>query len=161
MKVKAKQRGMTLVELLLALGISGVIIGGLAASIYTIMSVTGRGNAEITLLRDIQSASHWISNDARMARGATLTGGIPANGIILVWDDFEGNSHSCNYSYSGKELIRSYEGTSSTIAWNVSSVEFSVTDDVLTYTITSEIEGRWEVNKAVTGHVNLRAWEED
>jgi prepilin-type N-terminal cleavage/methylation domain-containing protein len=160
MKVSVKQRGMTLIELLLALGISGVIIGGLAASIYTIMSVTGRGNAEITLLRDIQSVSHWISNDARMAREATLTGGNPASGVILVWDDIEGNPHSTSYTFSGKELNRSYDGISSTIAWNVSSAEFSLNDGVLTYTLTSEMEGRWEMDKKVTGYVNLRVWKE-
>lgn len=152
---------MTLIEILLALGISGVIVGGLAASIYVIMSVTGRGNAEITLLRDIQSASHWISNDARMAKDITLTGGVPANGMVLGWNDIDGNPHSSSYTYSGRELIRSCGGTSSTIAWNVSVVAFSVTDDILTYTLITETEGRWEVNKAVTGHVNLRAWEDN
>ena len=160
MKAGAKQKGMTLVELLIALSITGVIIGGLGAAIYTITSVTGRGNAEISVLRDIQSASHWISNDTRMARGATLTGGDPASGVVLVWDDIEGNSHSTSYTYSGKELNRSYDGISSTIAWNVSSVKFSLNDDVLTYTLTSEIEGRWEMDKEVTGYVNLRVWNE-
>ena len=161
MKLNIPQRGMTLIELLMALGISGVIIGALGASIYTIMSVTGRGNAEISLLRDIQSASHWISNDVRMASDITLTGGVPANGMVLEWDDSEGNPHSGNYTHAGRELIRSFNGTSSIIAWNVSSVEFSLNNDELSYTLISETEGRWVVNKEVTGHVNLRAWEEN
>ena len=161
MKADAKQRGMTLVEILIALSITGMIIGALGASIYTITSVTGRGNAEISLLRDIQSASYWISNDARMARDATLIGRDPGSGEILVWDDSQGNPHSCNYTFAGRELIRSFDGTSSIIAWNVSSIEFSLNDDALAYTLTSETEGRWVVNKEVTGHVNLRAWEEN
>ena len=161
MKADIKQRGMTLIELLIALSISGVIIGGLGASIYTIMSVTGRGNAEISLLRDIQSASHWITNDALMARDIVLIGGAPANGIVLSWDDSQGIPHSSNFSHSGRELIRSFNGTSKIIAWHVSSVEFSLNDDVLTYTLASETEGRWVVNKEVTGQVNLRAWEEN
>ena len=161
MKTDVTQRGMTLIEILLALGISGVIIGGLAASIYTITSVTGRGNAEITLLRDIQSASHWISNDARMARDVTLTGGVPANGIILDWDDSQGNSHSCSITRTGRELVRSFNGTSTVIAWNVSSVEFSMNDDVLTYALASETKDRWGLKKEVTGQVNLRVWEEN
>jgi hypothetical protein len=152
---------MTLIEILISLGITGVVVGGLAAAIYTIMSVTGRGNAEISVLRDIQSASYWINNDTRIARDITLTGGVPANGMILGWDDSEGNPHSCDYTFSGRELIRSINGISSTIAWNVSSVEFSITDDVLTYTLASETEGRWVVNKDVTGYVNLRVWDEN
>ena len=47
------------------------------------------------------------------------------------------------------------------IAWNVSSVEFSITDNVLTYTITSETEGRWVKSEEITGHTTLRAWTED
>lgn len=160
MKIDRKQQGMTLIETLVALSITGVVVGALAASIYTIMSITGRGNAEITVLQDIQSVSHWINNDARMASEVTLTGGIPANGIILDWDDSEGNPHSCNYTFTGRELIRNFEGTPSSIAWHVSSIEFSLNDDALTYTLISETEGRWGVNKEVTGCVNLRAWEE-
>ena len=161
MKTNVTQRGMTLIEILIALSISTVIMGGLAASIYAITNVTGRGNAEITLLRDIQSASHWISNDARMASDITLTGGVPANGIVLDWNDSQGNSHSCNITRMGRELIRSFNGTSTVIAWNVSSVEFSMNDDVLTYTLASETEDRWELKKEVTGQVNLRVWEEN
>jgi type II secretory pathway pseudopilin PulG len=152
---------MTLIEILIALAITSVVVGGLAAAIYTIMSVTGRGNAEISILRDIQSASYWINNDARIARDVTLTGGVPASGIILDWDDSEGNPHSCNYTLTGRVLIRNFNGTSSTIAWNISSLEFSLNDNVLTYTLISETEGRWVVNKDVTGYVNIRAWEED
>ncbi len=161
MKADLKYRGMTLVEMLIALGITGVIVGALGASIYTIMSVTGRGNAEISVLRDIQSASHWISNDARMAREITLTGGVPASGMILEWDDSQENPHSCNYTFAGRELIRSFNGLSSAIAWNVSSIAFSLNNDVLTYRLTSETEGRWVINKEFTGQVNLRAWEEN
>ena len=161
MKADTKQRGMTLVEILIALAISGVIIGALGASIYTIVSVTGRGNAEIAVLRDIQSASHWINNDVRMVREVNLIGGDPASGLVLDWDDSEGNPHSCNYTFAGRELIRSYNGTSSIIAWNVSSIEFSQNDDVLTYTLTSETEGRWVVNREMTGYVSLRAWREN
>jgi len=69
------QRGITLIEMLIALGISGVIVGGLAAAIYSIMNITGRGNAEIKALRDIQSASYWISNDAQMQE--KLTRSVP------------------------------------------------------------------------------------
>jgi len=73
----------------------------------------------------------------------------------------KGIPHSSNFSHSGRELIRSFNGTSKIIAWHVSSVEFSLNDDVLTYTLASETEGRWVVNKEVTGQVNLRAWEEN
>lgn len=161
MKTGKKEHGMTLIEILIALGITGVVVGALGAAIYTIMSVTGRGNAEISVLRDIQSASHWISSDTRMANEVMLIGGTPANEMIVDWDDSEGNQHSCNYAQTGRELIRSCDGISRIIAWNVSSVEFSLDDAVLTYTIAAETEGRWVVNREVTGQVYLRVWKEN
>ncbi len=158
MKFNRNRQGMTLVEMLIALGISVVIIGGLAASVYTIMNVTGRGNAEITALRDVQSVSYWINNDAQMARDVTLIGGDPGNGMILDWDDSLGNPQSSNYTLSGSELLRNYNGISSAIAWNVSSVEFTVTNGVLTYSFVSTPQGRWDISRQVTGQVYLRAW---
>ena len=150
---------MTLIEALITMAISAVIIGGLTAGIYTITDVTGRGDAEIKALRDIQSVSWWISNDARMARQASLTGGSPATGIILQWDDGNGTPYISSYTFSGTELVREYNGDATTVAWNVSAAEFSLTGDVLAYTIISSPPGRWQVSRIVDGQVNLRAYQ--
>jgi type II secretory pathway pseudopilin PulG len=150
---------MTLIEMLIAMGISAVVIGGLTAGIYAIMDVTGRGNAEITALRDIQSASYWISNDAQMAREAILAEGEPATGLTLEWDDSTGSPHTSSYTLTDTELVRNYDDILTTVAWNVSSVEFTVNADVLTYTVLSAPPGRWNVSRKVTGQVNLRAYQ--
>lgn len=159
MKTRMNQHGMTLIETIIALGISSVVILGLTAAVYTIMSVTGRGNAEIMALRDIQSASFWISNDTQMAREVTLEGGgSPANGVTLEWVDYSGSPHSSIYNLEETRLIRNYDDTTSVIAQYVSSAEFSVTGDVLTYTIVSTPPGRWSKTQRVTGQVMLRAY---
>lgn len=150
---------MTLIETLIAMGISTIILGGLAAGIYTITDVTGRGDAEIHALRDIQSASWWISNDARMARSAILTGGNPATGVILQWNDGDGNSYTSTFTFSDTELVREYNDDTTTVAWSVSSAEFSLSGDMLTYTIVSSPPGRWQVSRTVNGQVNLRAYQ--
>ncbi len=159
MKHPVKQYGMTLVEMLIALGISSVILAGLSAAIYTIMNTTGRGNDEITTLRDIQSASYWISNDAQMASGVQLIGGDPTDNMTLQWNDSGGFSHTSSYSLSGTELVRNLDDELSTVAWNVESVEFSVSNDLLTYTVVSTLPGRWNVSQQVTGKVYLRTYQ--
>lgn len=152
------QAGVTLIELLIATGISTAILGGLAAGIFAIMSVTGRGNDEIAALKDIQSASFWINRDARMARQAVTGGGSPADNVTLSWNDSSGGSHTSKYTFTGSELQRKYDGELTTVAWNLSSVEFSLSGDMLTYTFISSLSGRWNVSRETTGRVNLRAF---
>jgi prepilin-type N-terminal cleavage/methylation domain-containing protein len=154
----SKQTGMTLIEALIALAIGAVILSALGAAIYTILNTTGRGNDEITTIRDIQSASYWISNDAQMAGEVTLIDGDPSGNMTLHWNDSTGSPHTSSYSLSGTELLRNYDSNQTTVAWSVSSVEFSVTDDILSYTIVSVVPGRWNVSQQTTGQVNLRAY---
>ena len=135
-----------------------MVLSALGAAIYTILNTTGRGNDEITTIRDIQSASYWISDDAQMPRQVTFFGGAPTSNMTLLWNDSEGNPHFSNYFVSGTELIRNCDSIQTTVAWNVSAVEFSATNDILTYSIASSIPGRWNVNQRTTGQVYLRAY---
>lgn len=158
MKCLKNQRGFTLIEILIAMSISAVVIGGLAAGIYAVIHITGRGNSEIKALRDIQSAAYWISNDAQMAKDVVLFGGDPSDNITLNWDDNLGEPHTSNFALSGNELIRNYDDYVMAIAWNVDSAEFSINDDVLSFTIISVPDGMWNTERKISGQVNLRAY---
>ena len=149
---------MTLIEILIACTITAVIIGGLSAAIYTITNVTERGSAESNALHDIQKAAYWISNDARMAWTAGLSdGGLPADSMTLEWTDGNGDSHSCSYWLSGTKLQRNYDGNIITAALYITSTEFSISGDVLTFRVESTPPGRWQISRQVTGEVCLRA----
>ena len=158
MSDKSSQKGMTLVEVLIACTITAVIIGGLSVAIYTITSVTGRGNADSYALHDIQKAAYWVSKDAQMARTTDLADGGPAaDSVTLEWVDGDGNPHSSRYCLSGTELQRNYDGTVTSVAWYISSIEFSISDDVLTFGAESTPPRRWQVSRQTTGRVCLRA----
>ena len=158
MSDKSSQKGMTLVEVLIACTITAVIVGGLSVAIYMITSVTERGNAEAYALHDIQKAAYWISKDAQMARTTDLAdGGSAADSVTLEWVDGDGNSHSSSYWLSGTELQRNYNGTVTAVAWYISSIEFSISDDVLTFRVESAPPRRWQVSRQTTGRVCLRA----
>lgn len=158
MSDKSSQKGMTLVELLVACTITAVIVGGLSVAIYMIISVTERGNAEAYALHDIQKVAYWISKDAQMAWTTGLCDGGPAvDSITLEWVDGDGDSHSSSYWLSGTELQRNYDGNITTAAWYITSIEFSISGDVLTFRVESTPPGRWQISRQTTGKVCLRA----
>ena len=54
MRHYGRQNGMTLLELIVALSIAVVIVGGLGAAVQLIINTTERGNAEASALHNIQ-----------------------------------------------------------------------------------------------------------
>ena len=157
MSDKASQKGMTLVEVLVACAITVIIVGGLSTAIYMIISATERGNGETSALHDVQNAAYWISYDAQMASTTDLVEGDQlVDSLSLDWTDCYGNSHSSSYWLSDSKLQRDYDDTTTTVAWYVSSIEFSISGDVLTFHLESTPEGRWDVGRETTGNVCLR-----
>ena len=157
MRGKNSQQGMALVELLVAVAITGLIVGGLGTAIYMIVTATERGNDEATVLHDIRNPSYWISYDAQMAETTDLVDGAPGvDGVTLEWIDEYADSHSSSYSLSGTELKRTYNGMTTTVARYVSSVEFSISGNLLTFRLEAAMGGRWDVSQETTGTACLR-----
>jgi prepilin-type N-terminal cleavage/methylation domain-containing protein len=158
MSPKSNQKGFTLVELLIACAITAAIIGGLSVSIYTIINVTERGSAEGSALHDIQKAAYWISKDAQMAWTTGLPDGSPAvDNVTLRWTDGSGHSHSSSYWRVGTKLQRNYDGIITTAAWYITTIEFSISGNVLTFRVESTPPGRWHISRQTEGKVYLRA----
>ena len=157
MNDKANQRGMTLVEVIIATAISSLIISGLGTAIYMIINVTERGNDEASALYHVRNATYHISSDAQMASTTDLIDGAdPVDSLSLEWTDGFGNSHSSSYQLYGTDLQRNYDSTITTVARYVSSVEFSISGDVLTYYLESSPSRYEQANKETTGTVYLR-----
>ena len=162
MSNRSRQQGMTLVELIIATAITAVIVGGFSVAIYLIISTTERGNAEASALHNIQKAAYWISRDAQMARTTDLTDGeTTVDELTLEWIDCDCNSHFSSYWLSGTELQRNYDDTVTIVAWDISSTEFTISGHILTFRIESTPDGRWQVSRATTGKVYLRAKPEE
>ena len=70
--IKLEQRGFTLVELLISIGILGVIAPLLVLALFQIITFTERGRAGFEAQADTRNASTWISKDIEMAQGTTL-----------------------------------------------------------------------------------------
>jgi len=141
------ERGFTLVELLIASAITGIIAGVLGTAVYQILTVTEYGNDKMTAIHELQNAAHWVSLDGRGASAAT--GG---DELVLTLPD----ESSITYVLTGTELQRTTGGSQMTLAQSISSVSFSVDDSIITMTITSSPQGRQGINEQGTYEVCLR-----
>lgn len=92
-------KGLTLVELLVAIAIFGVIAGATNAVIVQ-MAQSSRTSAHMVAIRQAQSAAYRINCDALQAQnvtnGSVASGGFPLNLNWTTWDD--GARHNVTYN---------------------------------------------------------------
>jgi hypothetical protein len=105
MKWRDGEAGMTLVELLAAMGIGALIIGLVATSLTQFLGVTGRGHAKLAVAHDYRDAFNWLNHDAQMAIAALATA-EPGNVTLNWFDAPSGDSYHVQYQQSGSELVR-------------------------------------------------------
>ena len=141
------QKGMTMVELVVATAITGVIVVFLGAAIYQILNVTGFGNDRLTAAHDLENASYWFNLDGQQARAAS--GG---SGLALTLSD----NSTVTYTLTGTELRRNAGGAYMVLARNIASINFSINNRVITMSLTSSPPGRYNVSQNGTYQVNLR-----
>ena len=151
MKMSTDQRGVTLVETLLAAGIAAMIVGMLGSAIFLFWRASEQGNDKFRALHDVQNAGFWITRDGGGAQSTSLNEGEdPVESMTLSWTEGE-QAHTVTYSLSGADLQRNYDGTVTTVARYISSVGFSISSEgVITGNITSSPEGRWETSEEAT-----------
>jgi len=123
MKLKAKEKGFTLIEVLVVLAILGAITGVMSMTITMIMRISPQSNDRAIVLRQVQNAGHWISRDVLMAQTVTPE---PVSGTLLSleWDDWEGNHYVVDYVFDGNTLKRQLNG-----APGILIAEYIVVDD--------------------------------
>jgi len=81
------QKGFTLLELLIALALTGLITTGITMIISQTFTGTARSSNHMVAVREVQEAGYWVSYYAYAAQDLTITGdsGFP---LTLRWVDF-------------------------------------------------------------------------
>src|SRR5438093_11034253 len=116
---KARRSGMTLVELLIAVGISGMIFVAVGMMIF----FSGRSYAALANYVDLdnksRSALDVMSKEIRQVDGvtgsgtATLPGGkVVTNRIVLSGKETDGTPYTISYNYTNQTLVRTKAGGS-------------------------------------------------
>ena len=138
-----KQKGFTLVEVLVVTAIGGVLMMGLMLSIHNVVWGSARSNNQVIALTDINHAALRIKKDLMMTQYTNLTD-VPQDSVTLSWIDYTGfvsenqsTYHSSSYALSGTELQRNYDSTVSIVGRNITSINFTQNGKTITVVITA------------------------
>lgn len=108
------QMGITMMELMIAMLISGVITGSITMTIFQVFDSSSRTNSHMTVVNQVRSAGYWISHDVLMTQEVVLTDEASDDPdgsrlpLTLIWSDWATNEvHTVVYSIVDDELRRS------------------------------------------------------
>jgi prepilin-type N-terminal cleavage/methylation domain-containing protein len=142
-----KEQGYTLVELLVATAISGIIFVAVGTAMYQFTTVSGYGNDKLTAGHEVQHAAYWFTLDVQSA--VTASGGNSLN-LILP------SGQTITYTLTSNNLQR-YDGSAiTTVAENIASISFIIQDRMIFMDITASIPGRNNVNEQGIYQVYMR-----
>jgi type II secretory pathway component PulJ len=162
------QRGFTLAETLMGIGITAAIGAALVGSLYQMSNVTSRGADHLAIEADLRTSMQWLAKDLRVAQTTDLVDQAapvscaavaPSPCITLDWTDQYNEaaaSHTASYALVGTEVRRTYDSVTHTIARNVAALEVSLNGSLVTVTLTSAT-GEWaDISKQITHYFYLR-----
>jgi len=153
-----EQGGLTLVELMIAIALVGIVTAGITTTISHVFAGSTRTSNHMTAVRQVQSAGYWVSRDALQAREVDTDSEF----LKLTWTEIQtGYEYEVTYCLidmpSGdlKSLRRSVKitppGESSTttvslVAQHIDRYRTSCEpeDKTLIFTVTATVGGQTE-----------------
>ena len=100
------QRGLTLLELMVALTISCIIGLGATVANFQVLNQTSNNNNHTTASRHAMNAIYWISCDTQMAQTIAVDGGTSGFPLALIWVDWDNSVYTANYTLADGKLTR-------------------------------------------------------
>ena len=158
-----RQKGFTLIEVLVVLAVGSVILVGIVLSIHQVVWGTGRTNSQVVALTNVNYAALFIRKDIQMSQNTDLTDGVSSS-VRLSWTDYTGfepedeRNHICTYALSdnGTELLRTYDGTVSIVGRYITSLGFTQNGRVVNVVITATGTGFLQRSKTLEFSVYMR-----
>ncbi len=144
--INRKQLGFTLIELAIAMAISGIIAGTVTVTMFQLFDSTGRTSTHMTAVRQVRSAGYWVTHDALMAQDVAVAA-EPGFPFTLTWNDWTDNEvHTVVYNIVGDKLERDDSVNSGPAVTTIvaefidpakTSCEYA--DGRLTFTVTAQV----------------------
>lgn len=155
-----KQKGFTLLEILVIVGIGAVLLTVALGSIYQIIYSTKSSGGQNQALTDVNRAALQIKKDIQSTQDTDLSEGIPQSSVIFSWTDFnatDNNTHSGNYTLSGTRLLRGYDGESQIIGRYITSISFTQYGRVIEVEITATSNTTPPISKTLEFSTYMRS----
>ncbi|MBI4287737.1 MAG: prepilin-type N-terminal cleavage/methylation domain-containing protein [Chloroflexi bacterium] len=145
-----KQKGFTLVEVIVALGLMSLVTVGATSGVFYMLKASAEVSNRLPGLNSVQIAGRWVSRDAQMAKNTDLVDGAPAVDIEVTPVTFyrtdyyndPHTSHTTVYRVLDGELQREEDGQSTIVARDLTGVTFSISGRTVTVIISSEGQSR-------------------
>ena len=158
-----RQKGFTLIEVLVAMVVGGILMAGIVVGIFQVSWGSARANDQVVALTDINYAALWIKKDLQMAQSTSLTDGdpVPQSSVTLEWTDYTGwateetRDHTSTFALSGTELLRNYDGTVTVVGRHITSIGFTQNDTVINCVITATGPGITQRAETLKFSVNV------
>lgn len=132
------QKGLTLVELLIATVVVAMIASVVVVGMFQLFTVSDRNSDYAVAFTQVQNAGYWVSHDAVMAQVVDDTSGL----VTLDWVDWENDAHQVVYTLDGAsgELRRSGTEEEFLVAQYIDPTTSCTWDGaVLTLVITAQV----------------------
>lgn len=120
MKLLRSEKGFSLLEMLIVLGIMGAIGGAMAMTTATIVKITPQSNDQVIALRQVQNGGYWITRDVQTAQTVDIN---PATGeflklmLTVVGSDDSTVTYQLEDMAGGmKKLVRTSQGVPMLVA---------------------------------------------
>lgn len=170
-----RQKGFTLIEVLVVMAVGGMLMVGVVASIFQVATGTSRSNSQGIVLTDVNRAAWHITKDLQMTQstdmGFTEVPVVvvlsPESSVTLRWTDFtsafepEGaeKNHSSTYSLTDNgELVQTYDGTVSIVGRHITYLRFTQQEPwVVNVVITSTGPTTQQRSKTLEFSVHMRS----
>jgi len=102
-----KERGFTLLEVLIAIVLIGLMLPAIGAALHMFLTIPPRESDELTAIHQVRIAADWISIDGKRAEEFS-PGSDPVYGNF-TWEDRTGNTsyyHNVVYRWEDGKLLR-------------------------------------------------------
>jgi len=163
-KLEKGQKGFTLIELMIAIGIAALITVGITAATMQILTINHRASNHMIAVRQVQQAGKEVSKDALQAQSVNASESSNGFPLTLTWDEWGTNqTNTIVYDFTDMpsglkqlERMHTFNGTEQATALPVvaqyiddtidsstgearTRCEWDPIDGVLTFTVTARV----------------------
>ena len=150
------QCGFTMIEMVIAIAIVGLIAGGITMTTFQVLEGSARSSNHTIAVRQVHNAGYWVSRDAQMAQSVSTGDDPPGTGfpLTLIWTDYGvgGDEHQVVYTlladnklkrehYTNRFEVPEPEPAIAIVAQfiDLSGTSCQLTGDVLVLTVTATV----------------------